>query len=146
MTKLYMAYGSNLNKGQMNYRCPTARAVGSAMLYGWELVFRGVADIQKSKDANMVLPIGIWEIEDADEVALDHYEGFPRLYGKQKIAGIMTYTMNSVGRFAPSTPYFNTILEGYNDFGLDTSWLYDAAGWAGYEQDKVDNVFGLEIA
>ena len=48
MTKLYLAYGSNLNKRQMASRCPTARPVGSAMIYGWELCFRGVADIIKS--------------------------------------------------------------------------------------------------
>lgn len=144
MTKLYLAYGSNLNKRQMASRCPTARPVGSAMIYGWELCFRGVADIIKSKDPYMLLPVGIWEIEPDDEYALDVYEGYPRLYGKSKVAGIMTYTMNSRDIHAPSTTYFNTILEGYRDFGLDTSYLYDAAGWAGFEGSQRDNVFGLE--
>ena len=63
MSKLYLAYGSNLNKKQMAVRCPTARPVGSAMIYGWELVFRGVADIVKSKDENMCVPVGLWELE-----------------------------------------------------------------------------------
>lgn len=146
MTKLYFAYGSNLNKNQMAVRCPTARAVGSAMIYGWELVFRGVADIKKSKDPNMLLPIGIWEIEPEDEKALDAYEGYPNLYGKRTVAGIMTYTMHTDIIAPPSTSYFNTILEGYRNFGLDTSYLYDAAGWAGWESSYTDNVYGLEIA
>ena len=112
MSKLYMAYGSNLNKRQMSYRCPTARAVGSAMIYGHELVFRGVADIAKSNDS-MYIPVGIWEIEPRDEHALDVYEGYPNLYGKVKIAGIMTYTMNRDNISKPSKHYFDTILEGY---------------------------------
>ena len=146
MSKLYMAYGSNLNKQQMSERCPTARAVGSAMIYGHELVFRGVADIAKS-NASMYIPVGIWEIEESDERALDIYEGVSGgLYKQMKIAGIMTYKMNSKQIARPTSYYFNTILEGYHDFGLDTSLLYDAAGWAEYEERQHNNVFGLEIA
>lgn len=149
MSKLYLAYGSNLNKKQMAVRCPTARPVGSAMIYGWELVFRGVADIVKSKDENMCVPVGLWELEPEDELSLDVYEGYryphdSNLYDKIKVAGIMTYQMTSDGIYAPSTSYFNSILEGYRDFGLDTSYLYDSAGWAGYQSNHSDNVFGLE--
>ena len=147
-TKLYLAYGSNLNNRQMAYRCPTARPVGSAMIYGWELVFRGVADIVKSKDPNMLLPVGIWEIEPGDEYELDLYEGYRKsgkgLYDKIKVCGIMTYQMTRREIARPDTSYFNTILQGYHDFGLDTSYLYDAAGWAAYEENERDNVFGLE--
>lgn len=138
MSKLYMAYGSNLNKDQMRYRCPTARAVGSAMIYGHELVFRGVADIMKSKDPNMYIPVGIWEIQPEDEASLDIYEGYPRLYGKINVCGIMTYQMHTDRIATPSTSYFNSILEGYRDFGLDTNFLYDAAGWAGYEGSRLE--------
>ena len=133
-----MAYGSNLNKDQMRYRCPTARAVGSAMIYGHELVFRGVADIMKSKDPNMYIPVGIWEIQPEDEASLDIYEGYPRLYGKINVCGIMTYQMHTDRIATPSTSYFNSILEGYRDFGLDTNFLYDAAGWAGYEGSRLE--------
>ena len=146
MTKLYMAYGSNLNKGQMSVRCPTAKPVGSAMILGYELVFRGVADIQKSADPNMMIPVGIWEIEASDEAALDSYEGYPRLYGKIMVNGIMTYQMNTKRVMPPYVSYFNTILQGYQDFGLDTTYLYDAAGWATYEDMNRDDVFELESA
>lgn len=147
-TRLYMAYGSNLNKGQMAYRCPTARPVGSALIYGWELCFRGVADIVKSEDPNMMIPVGIWEIEPADEYELDIYEGYREsgkgLYDKINVCGIMTYQMTRRDIAKPSMEYFNTILEGYHHFGLDTSYLYDAVGWAEYEQNERDNVFRLE--
>lgn len=148
--RLYLAYGSNLNLSQMAYRCPTARPVGAAMIYGWELCFRGVADIVKSKDPKMVLPVGIWEIEPADEYELDIYEGYREngkgLYDKINVCGIMTYQMTRREIAAPADSYFKTILQGYHDFGLDTNYLYDAAGWAEYEQNERDNVFGLETA
>lgn len=39
--KLYVAYGSNLDKEQMKYRCPSARPVQSGYLDNWQLIYRG---------------------------------------------------------------------------------------------------------
>ena len=85
MKKLYLAYGSNLNLGQMAQRCPTAMVLGAAQLNGWRLTFRGfdggaVANIEQEKESEV--PVLIWELEPADEEALDIYEGFPFLYRK----------------------------------------------------------------
>ena len=79
--KLYVAYGSNLNKGQMKYRCPTAKYVGAGELQGYELQFKGrersaFATIGCKDGASV--PVGLWEIQARDERALDMYEGFPR--------------------------------------------------------------------
>lgn len=35
MAKLYVAYGSNLNKEQMRYRCPAAKFVGTGIIEGY---------------------------------------------------------------------------------------------------------------
>lgn len=78
--KLYIAYGSNLNLRQMAVRCPTAKPVGTAMLKGWQLTFRGVATLEPDPQAET--PVGIWDITPQDEISLDRYEGYPRLYGK----------------------------------------------------------------
>ena len=40
-TKLYLAYGSNLNLGQMAHRCPDSQVDGRAQLPGYRLLFRG---------------------------------------------------------------------------------------------------------
>ena len=37
---LYFAYGSNINLGQMEYRCPDASVVGPVALENYELLFR----------------------------------------------------------------------------------------------------------
>ena len=39
--KLYIAYGSNLNLGQMKYRCPTAKVAGTSEIKDYKLLFRG---------------------------------------------------------------------------------------------------------
>ena len=74
-----------------------------------------------------MLPVGIWEIGPEDEAALDRYEGVKHgLYRKVIINGMLTYQMNHSGYAYPDIGYFNTILEGYRDFGLYESELYIA--------------------
>lgn len=116
--RLYIAYGSNLNLEQMKHRCPTAEVVGMAELRDWRLWFRGgersaVATIERGKGSKV--PVLIWRIQPRDEVALDHYEGFPFLYRKEtlrltmgsKRVRAMVYIMNEAGHpyNTPSTGY-----------------------------------------
>ena len=137
MTKLYMAYGSNLNTANMASRCPNAIKLGSMYIPKYKLVFRHVADIVPSYDKEDLLPVGLWEITEDCEKALDFYEGYPNLYGKVKINGIMTYKMNNNNNIMPpSSSYFHTILEVYTDFDLTPNHLYDALGWSHYKSDK----------
>ena len=123
MTK-YFAYGSNLNMQQMASRTPFATSEGQMYIANWRLVFRGVADIEPHQGSR--LAVGLWKITKPDEDALDIYEGYPDMYRKENILGMMTYRMNSNRIMPPSEIYFDTILEGYRDFGLDTDLLYDA--------------------
>ncbi len=120
---LYFAYGSNLNIRQMKKRAPSARILGASYLVGWRLIFPGVADITRGTK-NDLLPIGIWKLQPQDEEALDIYEGWPTVYRKVRIFGIMTYRMNQTGFAPPSDNYFATIEQGYIDFGLDTKLLH----------------------
>ena len=132
MKKLYMAYGSNLNLGQMARRCPTARVVGTAMLEGYQLLFNGVATIVKREGA--VVPVGIWEIDKRCEESLDRYEGYPTLNRKEtltvemngKEVQAMVYIMNRDRPALPAYSYYETIEDGYNDVGLDTAHLRKA--------------------
>ena len=82
--KYYLAYGSNLNKYQMNFRCPDAVPAGSCVLNNWELVFRrGVLTIEPCPGG--IVPLGIWKISENDEKSLDRYEGFPSFYYKKTL-------------------------------------------------------------
>ena len=124
----YLAYGSNLNLGQMSIRCPKATPLGKILVPNFRLVFRGVADIEEYKGAEC--PMGIWDITKDCEVALDRYEGFPSLYSKMffKINGelAMTYVMNTNRIYPPSRSYYKTIEEGYSNYHLDHKYLNNA--------------------
>ena len=136
--KLYVAYGSNLNKGQMKYRCPTAKYVGSGELQGYELQFKGrerSAFATIGRKDGVSVPVGIWEIQARDEMALDMYEGFPSHYFKRDVAvkmggrevNAMVYIMNPRMSFnLPSPSYYATVRQGYHDCGLDTAALEQA--------------------
>ena len=122
--KLYIAYGSNMNKEQMKRRCPNAKPIGKAILENYKLEFRGVANVIECEGENV--PIAVWEITDECENALDIYEGYPRLYRKEyveieinnKKEKGMIYVMNYGKGAAPNRYYFNVIKQGYKDFGI----------------------------
>jgi gamma-glutamylcyclotransferase (GGCT)/AIG2-like uncharacterized protein YtfP len=109
-----------MNVEQMGYRCPTAKVAGFCVLKNWELVFRGCASIERKKGGEV--PAVIWEIDKTAELALDRYEGFPRLYRKEFIRAnvngksriLMVYVMNPVRDYnTPTEYYFDVIKEGY---------------------------------
>lgn len=132
MSKLYVAYGSNLNIMQMGWRCPTAKVVGIGKILDYKLTFRRVATIEPEKKKEV--PVAVWEIQDGDEKALDIHEGYPNLYRKEMIevdmkkgkVQAMVYIMNNGTPEYPSISYFNTIGRGYIDVGLDISYLIEA--------------------
>ena len=114
--KLYFAYGSNMNLNQMAFRCPDAEVVESVRLEGYRLAFRtngggnGVATILP-EEGSYVDGV-LWRISERDEQHLDHYEGFPFLYGKEPVTvtnqdgvrrEIMAYTMNSPYKDKPNS-------------------------------------------
>ena len=138
-TKIYLAYGSNLNLEQMSRRCPYAKVLGTTKLEGYELLFRGyhesaVATVEP-KDGSSV-PVLLWKTTDMDEISLDHYEGFPHHYRKENIKVMFEgkeveayiYIMND-GRpiNSPSCFYYTTIREGYIDCGFDINFLKESA-------------------
>lgn len=152
--RFYFAYGSNLNEKHMLARCTSARKVGAFKLPGWKLVFRCVADIEQGDESDLVVG-GIWEITPDDEIVLDRYEGvrygkygrdgggsyrklsFPILTKKDNaVHDVLVYQMNrQEGAMPPGKWYLNTIRRGYEDFGLDETYLDEAvrASWANKE-------------
>ena len=138
---LYMAYGSNLNKEQMSLRCPKAIPLKTIYLPNWRLVFRGVADITEAK--GFCVPIVLWQITKDCEKSLDRYEGFPNLYRKEFFHNsktdelMMAYIINDFSIGKPPIPYFQSILEGYQDFNINDKYLFEAERYSReYETGK----------
>ena len=131
--KYYLAYGSNLNKRQMEMRCPHSKAIGGFLLKDYELVFKYYLTVEKKEGAEV--PVGIWEITSEDEKYLDYYEGYPTHYRKEYIpievdgkkAEALIYIMNDIrGIMAPSGMYMEICMEGYKDFNFNLNYLTDA--------------------
>ena len=140
-SKLYIAYGSNLNLPQMAHRCPSAKVVVASEIKDYALVFRGgrngaVATIEPCEGSSV--PVLLWKITPKDEAALDVYEGFPRFYDKELMelpldgqsVSAMVYVMTPGHRLGyPSDYYYNTIREGYKTAGFDTAVLEQAVDY-----------------
>lgn len=144
MKKYYLAYGSNLNVAQMQYRCPTAKPVGTARLNNHCLVFKGSKTgsyLTVEPQSDSYVPLGVWEVETDDEYSLDRYEGYPIFYFKAELAISVTgfdgtdkgtvkgfiYIMNQHSRYGvPTNIYLNTCISGYKSFGFDKAILNTA--------------------
>ncbi len=148
--RYYIAYGSNLNVEQMAFRCPSAKAVGTAVLENHTLFFRGSQTgsyLTIEPKIGGKVPVAIWAVTAADEAALDRYEGYPNFYckadfmldvtplgGNPSRAGresrsleCFAYIMNE-GRpiGLPTDFYLRTCIEGYERFGFDKRILLRA--------------------
>ena len=129
----YAAYGSNLHMKQMLARCPRAEQVAKTILPDYKLVFRGVADIEPCKGAEV--PIGLWSITGHCEAALDRYEGFPHLYEKKMLPipntkgfrNMMLYTMRDRKTiYPPQDFYLDSLIHGYDDWKISPDYLKEA--------------------
>lgn len=130
MSKLYVAYGSNLNVNQMNYRCPNSKIKYTGILENWRLAFKGGNNsyLTIEECEGKTCPVVVWEISDEDEISLDLYEGYPSFYYKrdinvkledETIIEGMVYIMDSKYDFGtPSSSYYNTVICGYFDCGI----------------------------
>lgn len=114
----YFAYGSNLNKKHMKWRCKDAIDLGVYTLEGYQLTFRYYADIIPIEGKSVIG--GLWEITQEDEVRLDNYEGYPELYKKEYQDGIMFYRMKDETRKLefPAHGYLEGMLVGMEHFKL----------------------------
>ena len=142
--RYYIAYGSNLNMTQMRFRCPHARIIGTSIVPDYELLFKGSktgAYLTIEPKEGESVPVAVWETTDADEAALDRYEGFPTFYYKKEmvlpIVGIRTgkvrkrqvyvYIMHEDRQLGiPSYHYVETCLYGYRAFEFDDEILFRA--------------------
>ena len=142
--RYYLAYGSNLNVRQMRMRCPTARMIGTATLENYRLMFKGSKTgsyLTIEPEEGCTVPVGVWEVSERDELALDRYEGYPTFYYKKElelpITGIRTGIVRQRKAFVyimhedrllgvPSNFYMRVCMEGYYDFGFNCETLWEA--------------------
>ena len=131
----YLAYGANMDLEIMRSRCADAKFLGTGVLEGYRLMFKGVeprayATIEQWD--GFKVPYVLWEISEEDEHELDHFEGYPKSYGKQTVpiefGGEKFLAMyyakpdkQPVGQ--PMEHYVEVLSEAYKKFKFDYSIL-----------------------
>lgn len=136
---LYIAYGSNMDIDQMYYRCPHASYVGTAVLDGWRLMFKGsqsgnYATIER--EAGCKVPVVLWDIDQLDEEYLDRYEGWPTFYYKTELfvphyGRAMVYIMHEERKLGkPSGRYYGILDDAYRRFRFPRQILKDALAYS----------------
>ncbi len=132
MEKFCIAYGRNLDLKRMGEKCPHCTLVGKTYLKNWRISFRKYITLEKCYGEEV--PVGIWQIDEIGEKELDIIENFPFLYRKEyvdveyngKLLKCLVYLINDTHAKFPDEPYLNRVLIGYNDFGFDKKYIYDA--------------------
>ena len=138
MEKYYIAYGSNMDEGQMVYRCPTAQLLGRTELEDYRLLFKGsktgaYATIEPEEGSRV--PVLVWTIEKEDEKRLDRYEGYQVFYYKKDLeidlAGkrvtAMAYIMDESREYGePSEGYYGVLERAYRKYGFPMEILTEA--------------------
>ena len=130
----YFAYGSNLNMKQMKSRCPDSLKLFSVVLPDHKLTFRrSVATIEPSQGEQVYG--ALYAVSKQDKENLDGYEGYPHLYdrktyelniwGTERKTQAFGYYMNPEDHeeSLPNIKYFDTIMDGYDDWGLPMDFL-----------------------
>ena len=141
--KNYIAYGSNMDEGQMQFRCPDAKLIGKGKIKDWRLMFKGslsgnYATIEREE--NCEVPILLWKISVADERKLDRYEGYPNFYYKRtvevemdkgKTMKGMVYIMHEERKLGlPTAHYYKILSDAYEKFGFDFNILEEALNYS----------------
>lgn len=130
----YFAYGTNLNKKQMQERCPDSRPLFTAILPNYKLIFTGwsrqwrggVASIKPFRGERV--PGAVYELSEADLRRLDKHEGYPSEYNRLNVGVIdedgnmleaVTYLrLKQSEETTPSREYLAVIRQGYRDWGI----------------------------
>jgi gamma-glutamylcyclotransferase (GGCT)/AIG2-like uncharacterized protein YtfP len=135
---LYFAYGSNMEKTQMQKRCPSHKFISVARLEHYTLAFTrysdrwggGVADLlpERGKVVHGVL----YDISPSDLQLLDQYTGYPHCYlrgdvfletaSKERLPA-MTYFAVRQGVLKPSKRYLDQILKGARAYHLPKDYI-----------------------
>ena len=130
---IYFAYGANLDKAGMDYRCPGNKPLCRAILKNYRLVFRTVADIEPC--ANHYVQGAIYEINKEHLRSLDRFEGYPLLYTRKpvpvftedgrEIYAIVYQMTDSSHYLSPHQGYLNIIISGCQQWQLPQSYIQD---------------------
>jgi len=136
--ELYAAYGSNMNPAQMAERCPHSPRHGTGWLEGWRLTFGG-EDIGWEgalgtvvEDADERVFVVLYELSEADERALDSWDGATIGYYRKLRVRVTTldgevlawlYVLNDYEGGLPSARYLGIMADAAETAGAPAGYV-----------------------
>ncbi|MBC7087633.1 MAG: gamma-glutamylcyclotransferase [Tissierellales bacterium] len=130
---LYFAYASNLSKKYMASRCPNALPLKKVVLKNYKLTFNELADIIPQEGEEVVGALYLISKQELEK--LDILEGYPDLYDRITVEledefgnkyEALAYTMVEKNLQAPPDTYYNILVDGYKDWGIEIERLEKA--------------------
>jgi gamma-glutamylcyclotransferase len=148
---IVFAYGSNMLTRRLRERCPSARALGTAELLGYELKWHkrsrdesGKCDVVSTNDANDVVHGVLYEIPMNEKAALDKAEGLGHGYEAKMVDvafnGALSketvyYATDMDPSLKPYTWYQALVVAGAREHGLPASYV-DGLAACGAVEDR----------
>jgi gamma-glutamylcyclotransferase (GGCT)/AIG2-like uncharacterized protein YtfP len=134
----YFAYGSNMDRNQMNNRCPDNHLIGQGLLPNYRFIInsRGVASVVVDSGSK-VLGI-IFRISIKDERTLDRYEGVRGGYYHKELLQINTeigqqqalvYIASDNSTGPPRPGYLERIIKAAKEFNFPEDYIRNIESW-----------------
>jgi gamma-glutamylcyclotransferase (GGCT)/AIG2-like uncharacterized protein YtfP len=135
---MYAAYGSNMDPAQMAERCPHSPQRATGWLEGWRLTFGG-EDINWEgalgtvvEDADSRVFVVLYELSDADEAALDRWDGATLGFYRRTTVRVSTldgevvawlYVINGYEGGLPSARYLGIMADAAETAGAPADYV-----------------------
>lgn len=129
---LHFAYGSNMNRMMMGWRCPTAQFEGCAVLPGHRFIImrHGMATVVPARGA--VVYGVLWRLTPRDLAALNAYESIDTgLYravtrvvvAERRRVSALVYEAGNRVRGRPKSGYMDVVTTAARDVGLPPHYI-----------------------
>lgn len=137
--RLYFAYGSNMDRKQMEERCPDSVPAGVVRLDGYRFLINtlGVATVVPREDG--VVHGLLWRVSASDEKTLDGYEGVEQgIYRKEKLyveamggstEKALIYIASDTEPGVPRPGYIERIIAAAKEHGLPGNYQIELRSW-----------------
>ena len=136
----YFAYGSNLQASVMRNRCPSASAVCSARLTGYEFVIAGFGAATIRRRAGSTVYGRLWTINHNDIHGLDQFEGVGLGVYSRRLVRVVAEDGQTIHAHVyiacptetgfAHTEYLGGVIAAGADCGFPTSYLIELGRWA----------------
>ena len=141
-TFVTFAYGSNMLSSRIQARCPSARVLGMAKLFGYELKWHkrsqdesGKCDVVQAKDQKQIVYGVLFEITASEKSELDKSEGLGNGYEEKQVQVVFEGKPRTVTLYAAT----NT------DPSLKPYTWYKAFVVAGAKENKLPDEYICQL-